>query len=118
MPSGSVEMMISSYSPRLTASWIALSGSASPTLPVTSLPRRLRQLGERDLQHALRLVDASVLGVDQLVDPVGLLGDNQVERRGSALGPLPHGIEQPRSGRRLMGDDEDVGRLWHDSPPR
>jgi hypothetical protein len=42
---------------------------------------------------------------------VRLLGHDEMKRRRTARGPFANRIEQPGSGRRLVSDDEDLGRL-------
>jgi hypothetical protein len=59
----------------------------------------------------------SILRIDHLVHSVRLARDDEVEGGWAPLGPFPNCGDQPAGCRRLMGDDEDMGRLGHDSPP-
>ena len=70
-----------------------------------------REIPSGSVEDVLRLVDARILRIDHLVHPVRLLGHDEMKRRRTARGPFANRIEQPGSGRRLMCDDEDVGRL-------
>jgi hypothetical protein len=59
----------------------------------------------------VRLIRTCVLRVDHLVHAVGLLWHHEVEGNRAALCTLAYRLEQPGGCRRLVGDDEDMGRL-------
>jgi hypothetical protein len=65
----------------------------------------------------LCLVVADLLRVHELVHAVRLPRDDEVEGGRSALGALGHCEGQFLGGRRLVGYNEDMGGLRHDSPP-
>ena len=104
---GSVEMMISSNPWRFTASWIALSGSGSPTMPSTWRAGGLLEQRQRQVEHRLGLVVLLVLGVDDAVQAVGGVGHEQRERARAAGGALAHRLHQRRRRGRAVGDHQD-----------
>ena len=59
----------------------------------------------------LGLVLASVLRVDHFVHAVRLTRDHEMERRSTPLGTCSDRVEQAAGGRRLMRDDENMGRV-------
>jgi hypothetical protein len=57
------------------------------------VPSRLRQLGQRLVEHLLRLVPTRILRIDNLVHAARLARDHEVEPGWSTLGTLPNRIE-------------------------
>ena len=55
-----------------------------------------------------------LLGVGDLVEPVWLARNHQVEDRRTSGRALPDGVEQRFRRGGLVGNDEDVGRLCHE----
>src|SRR5579859_4637954 len=73
-PRGSVEMMISWNSPRLIASSIAINGSGSPMLPVTSWPAASDSLGSASASTFLATSSPASCGSTTLCMPWGWRG--------------------------------------------
>jgi uncharacterized protein YkwD len=79
---GSVERMISSKPWRLTASWIASSGSGAPTIPVTSEPAASSSSGSASSSVFCASVSAWSSGSAKRSMPLDVLGTRSVNRAG------------------------------------